>query len=217
MTMNMIPDALDFRYMLFDYYKKIGMSEEQLAVVVMIDHFLQQGNRLVTAETLVLKMNYPIQHIDQILVSLLNQGYLDYANVKGEMETSLFPLKTRLYREFQLDLAHAQEIGEPNLQNQIQNVLNVYQKELGRSLSPVEIQRVREWFSYGYAETMIIDALREALKRNRRSIRSIDKILLQWATASDHEKEGLSLLSETNKKDIRTAIEEVNQKLQDNE
>lgn len=210
----MIPDALDFRYMLFDYYKKIGMNEEQLAVVVMIDHFLQQGNRLVTAETLALKMNFPIETIDQILVSLLNQGFLDYVSVKGEMETSLLPLKNRLYREFQIELAHAQEIDEPNLQTQVQNVLNVYQKELGRTLSPVEIQRIREWFSYGYSETMIIDGLREALKRNRRSIRSIDKILLQWATAEDHASEGLSMLSETHKKDIQTTIDEVNLKLQ---
>jgi len=215
--MNMIPDALDFRYMLFDYYKKIGMSEEQLAVVVMIDHLLQQGNGLVTAELLALKMNFPVEKIDKILVNLLNKGYLDYASFKGEMQTNLLPLKNRLYREFQIDLAQEQEIGEPNLQNQVQNVYSVYQKELGRSLSPVEIQRIREWFAYGYSEAMMIDALKEALKKNRHSIRSIDKILLQWSTANDHELEGYSLQSEINKQDIQTTLEQVSKKIQDDE
>lgn len=215
--MNMIPDALDFRYMLFDYYKKIGMNEDQLAVVVIIDHLLQQGNGLVTAELLALKMNFPVEKIDKILVSLLNKGFLDYASFKGEMQTNLLPLKKRLYREFQIDLAQEQEIGEPNLQGQVQNVYSVYQKEFGRSLSPVEIQRIREWFAYGYSEQIIIDALKEALKKNRHSIRSIDKILLQWSTASDHELEGFSVQTDTYKQDVQSTLEQATKNIKNDE
>jgi len=54
---------------------------------------------------------------------------------------------------------------------------------------------------------MIINALKEALSKNKRSLRSIDKILLQWQTRDDMEKEGYSAVSESWSKDIEKTIE----------
>jgi hypothetical protein len=50
--------AVDFRYILLDDYKKLGISEEELSVIMMVDHLLRRGNDLVTADLLSLKMNY---------------------------------------------------------------------------------------------------------------------------------------------------------------
>ena len=58
--MEYMPDALDFRYLLIEYYKKIGLSETDLAVLMVIDHLLQQGNTLITADLLQLKMSLVI-------------------------------------------------------------------------------------------------------------------------------------------------------------
>ena len=195
----MIPEALDFRYLLAEYYKRIGIEEVEFVVITMIDHFIQQGNELITPDLLSLKMNLSPALIDQTIVRLMNKGLVDYtyASAKtGALSTSLQPLKRRLYREFQLDLADKEKANKVDITSQLENIFGVYQKELGRSLSPAETQRIREWFAYGYSEQMIIDALFEALSKNRRSIRSIDKILLQWATSEDIEKEGFSIKQE---------------------
>ena len=206
----MIPEALDFRYLLAEYYKRIGIEEVEFVVITMIDHFIQQGNELITPDLLSLKMNLSPALIDQTIVRLMNKGLVDYtyASAKtGALSTSLQPLKRRLYREFQLDLADKEKANKVDITSQLENIFGVYQKELGRSLSPAETQRIREWFAYGYSEQMIIDALFEALSKNRRSIRSIDKILLQWATSEDIEKEGFSIKQENWDEDIDKTIE----------
>ncbi len=206
----MIPDALDFRYLLAEYYKRIGLDETELAVIIMIEHLIQQGNELITPDLLGLKMSLSTETIDKTMAGLLNKGLLDYtynSATSGSMATSLKPLKQRLYREFQLDLANEQNGKSVDITSQLENIFAVYQKELGRFLSPAETQRIREWFDYGYSEQMIIDALHEALSKKRRSIRSIDKILLQWATSDDVAKEGFSTKKESWDQDVSQTIE----------
>lgn len=202
--MEYMPDALDFRFLLIEYYKKIGLKETEFAVVMVIDHLLQQGNTFVTADLLQLKMNLSVDEIDGILVTLLNKGFLEFDNENNVMKTTIKPLRKRLYQAFQVALLERQKIDDHIEQND--NIFVTFQKELGRSLSPVEIQRIREWLSYGYNETTIIDALKEALSKNKKSIRSVDKILLKWSTSDDVQKEGYSALGDHWQRDIDKTI-----------
>ena len=50
-------EALDFRYLLLEYYKKLRLSENEVMVILMIDHLLEQKNTLITPDLLSLKMN----------------------------------------------------------------------------------------------------------------------------------------------------------------
>ena len=89
---------------------------------------------------------------------------------------------------------------------------SIFEKELKRTLSPAEFQKIREWISLGYSEEVIIDALHEALSLNKRSIRSIDKILLKRTTRQDMKKEGYTTVSESWNKDIEQTIAIANEK-----
>ena len=40
-------EALDFRYLLLEYYKKLRLSENEVMVILMIDHLLEQKNTLI--------------------------------------------------------------------------------------------------------------------------------------------------------------------------
>ena len=143
----MIPDALDFRYLLAEYYKRIGLDETELAVIIMIEHLIQQGNELITPDLLGLKMSLSTEMIDKTMAGLLNKGLLDYtynSATSGSMATSLKPLKQRLYREFQLDLANEQNGKSVDITSQLENIFAVYQKELNHFLSPAETQQIRE-------------------------------------------------------------------------
>ena len=52
----MISEAIDFRFLLLENYKKLKISENQLAVIFMIDHLTSQGNPFVTGDILSLKL-----------------------------------------------------------------------------------------------------------------------------------------------------------------
>ncbi len=200
-------DAIDFRYLLIENYKKFGINEKQLAVIFFIDHLLRQKNTLVTTDLLALKMSLPVSEIDQILVELLNKNILEFDNAGSQMKTTLEPLKKRLYREFQISLIKDHEaVNSTEISGQIQNIYQVFEKEFGRTLSPLEFSRIREWVSVGYTDEVIINALHEAFANNKKSIRSIDKVLLKWATREDVSKEGYSALNEQWNKDIEKTI-----------
>lgn len=200
-------EAVDFRYLLLENYKKFGINEKQLSVIFMVDHLLRQKNTLVTADLLALKMALPISEIDQILVELLNKNILEFDNSESQMKTTLEPLKKRLFREFQISVIKDHEtVSSTEFSTQIQNIYQIFEKEFGRTLSPLEFSRIREWVGFGYTDEVIVNALHEALSNNKKSIRSIDKILLKWATRDDVSKEGYSAVNEQWNKDIEKTI-----------
>jgi len=201
-------EAVDFRYLLIENYKRFGLTEKQLAVILTIDHLLGQANVLVTADLLALKMTLPVEEIDGILVTLVNKNMLEYDNSGNTMKTTLNPLKQQLFRDCQIAvIKRSEENARKDFADQVSHVYAAFEKEWARTLSPLEFERIRGWISYGYTDQMILDALREALAANKKSIRSVDKILLKRTTRSDREKEGYSAVSEQWEKDIEKTIE----------
>ena len=205
--------GIDMEYVLLENYKKLGITETELAIIFMIQHLLKQGNTLITQELLALKMTLSIQDIDQVLSHLLSKRLIEFESDNGEMKTTLKPLELRLYREFEVALLKRREESlEKGFDTQVQNIYGVFEKEFGRTLSPAEFQKIREWISLGYEEDVIIDALHEALDANKKSIRSIDKILLKKTARKDIQKEGYSAISEGWNKDIEKTIQIASEK-----
>ena len=98
----MITEAIDFRFLLLENYKKMKISENELAVIFMIDHLTAQGNPFVTGDILSLKMTLDHKEIDVILNGLLTRGFIEYVSQGHKTVTSLNPLKEKLFREFQM-------------------------------------------------------------------------------------------------------------------
>ncbi len=210
--------GIDMNYLLLEYYKKLNITETELVVLIMIEHLLKEGNSFITQELLALKMTLSIQDIDRVFTNLLSKKLVEFETINDEMTTTLRPLKERLFREFEINfLKHRDESLEKDFDNQVQNIYMIFEKELKRTLSPAEFQKIREWISLGYGEDVIIDSLNEALSNNKRSIRSIDKILLKRTTRSDLKKEGYTTISETWNKDIEQTIAIANEKWVDDD
>ena len=191
----MISEAIDFRFLLLENYKKLKISEDQLVVILMVDHLLSQGNPFITADLLSLKMSLDIKEIDKLIADLLTRGFLEYITVNGKTVTSLNPLKEKLFSEFKMSVSRENEINANEKVNaQLNNIFEAFQKELGRSLSPLEISRIREWVALGYSDETIIDALKEAISQGKKSLRSVDKVLLSWAKRDEIESEGKTAL-----------------------
>lgn len=203
----MISEAIDFRFLLLENYKKLQIREDELAVIFMIDHLIGQGNPFINADLLSLKMTLDHRSIDNILANLVTRGFIEYVSQGNKTVTSLNPLKEKLFREFQMASTFEQESKASQKVNEmLTNIYSEFEKLLGRPLSQVEFSRIREWISYGYSDQLIIDALKEALARGKRSLRSVDKILLSWAEREDIEKEGHTSLRDNWDKNLEETI-----------
>lgn len=200
-------EALDFRYLLLEYYKKLKLSENELAVILMIDHLLEQKNYFVTPDLLSLKMNLSTKDLDKILVGLLEKKLLVY-ETGPKIKVSLKPLQKKLYETFQISLAKEQEVSSSEKKNEyLKNIYLVFEKELARTLTPLELATINEWVNDGFSDELITEAFHQALSKGKKTLKSVDKILVQWKIRDDMEKVGLSNVKETWDDDIEKTME----------
>lgn len=204
----MISEAIDFRYLLLENYKQLKLNETEVATIFVIDHLINLGNPMVTADLLALRMTMKTHEIDKVLASLLSKGMIDFVMVNKSLNTTLEPLKKKLYKQFQINLASEQTLSaSKKTEESLNNIFTKFQEYLGRTLSPLEVSKIREWLAMGYSEDNIVSALKEAIRQKKKALKSVDKILLQMASRDDVEKEGHSFLSEKWDKNIEETIE----------
>ena len=55
-----------------------------------------------------------------------------------------------------------------------------FEKEFGRTLSPMEYDIINSWLDSGMSKELIIFALKEAVFNGVNNLRYIDKILFEW-------------------------------------
>lgn len=203
----MVSDALDFKYLLIENYKKMNISEVELATIFVIDHFINEGNSIITTDLLSLKMSLPVNEIDNVLTNLLTRGFIEYVSKRNKTITTLNPLKKILMKNFQLSMSLENDQNEQqNKEDKLANIYKEYEKELKRNLAPVEINKIKEWFDFGYSDKQIIDALKEALSKGKRSLRSVDKVLLSWSIRNDIEEMGTPMTDSTWNKSMEETI-----------
>ena len=200
-------EALDFRYLLLEYYKKLRLSENEVMVILMIDHLLEQKNTLITPDLLSLKMNISSKELDKILVSLLERDLIVYDMVK-KVKVSLKSLHKKLYETFQVALSKEQEsLVSEKKAAYLKNIYEVFEKQLNRTLSPLEFSMIGEWVNDGFDDETIIRALNEALAKGKKTIRSVDRILVQYKAKEDMEKTGMSNVKEVWDDDMESLLE----------
>ena len=199
-------DAIDYRYLLIEYYKKLRLSENELCVLLMIDQLLQQKNTLITPDLLSLKMNLDVREIDKIFVALIERGLLIFDNGK-KIKVSLKPLQKKLLETFQREM----DMDSENNSNKekaeaIESVRKAFEKEFKSNLSPLENSLIDDWISHGFSPEQIIDAMKECLSKGKKTFRSIDKLLMQWQMRDDIEKTGATAVSDKWDKNIEETL-----------
>lgn len=71
-------------------------------------------------------------------------------------------------------------LDEKKDNKQENNLYLIFEKEFGRTLSPIEYEILNSWKESGISEDLIIEALKEAVFNGVNNLRYIDKILFEW-------------------------------------
>lgn len=203
----MVSGALDFKFLLIDNYKKYKINENTLATILVMDQLINQGNPFITAELLSLKMSLDVADIDIILSKLIINGYLEYKVSGGKTVCSLAPLKEKLFKDFESSVS--KEDATENNQEVSANVKAAtkdIEKLFKRSLLPLEINKVKEWIMTGYRAETIVDACKEAVSKNTKTISAMDKVLATWQSRNDIETDGITTLSRNWNKSLEETI-----------
>ena len=185
-------EALDFRYLLIEYYKKLGLKENELAVLLMLDHLLGQKNYLVTPDLIATKMNLSAKELDTIYVGLMSKGFISLETGK-KTKISLKPLRKKLYEAFEEALVKENSISRnPEKNKEFKRLKEVFETQLSRTLLPIEANMIGEWIAQEIPEEEIVEALREAMSKGKKGMTDIDLILFQYKAKMDLEKDGIT-------------------------
>ncbi len=79
------------------------------------------------------------------------------------------------------------------------DVFQTLEHELGKQLSPIEVEIVKAWKESNYSDDVIKEAIKEAVMNGVANLRYIDKILYEWAKKGIKTKEDVS----KNRKEFR--------------
>ena len=75
------------------------------------------------------------------------------------------------------------------LQKDKTDIFSIFEKEFGRTLSPIEFEIIKAWLDGGFSTELIKEAIKEATMNNVSNLRYIDKILFEWGKLGIKTKE----------------------------
>lgn len=180
--------ALDFEYLLLEFYKTLNIQEREVVIILMIEHLLKQGNDFITSDLLALKMKYDIKEIDASLSILFTKGYLEYKEVNNELHTSLDSLKKSLFKTFEKTIFTEEEISKSEIIEEKRKIIfDAFMTSFNRNLSPIEISRIDSWIEQDVDQTIILDALKDASNREKLSVMYIDRLIVNKLKEEDRD------------------------------
>ena len=104
--------------------------------------------------------------------SLLNKKYVEM-NVINE--------KGKTIEEVNLDPLYDRLALNEKTENNNEDIYQLFESELGRTLSSFEYELINKWIDDGVEESTIKKALKEAILNNVRNFKYIDKIIYEWS------------------------------------
>lgn len=173
-------NALDFTYLLLDYYKDLKITNDELLVLLMCDHLLNSDNKLITIEQLEMKLDIPFNELDKIFNSLLTKKYIVYETKNDDFVTSLNNLKNELLKNYYKDLNNETLVKDDkeivNEETKIK-VFSSFEHYFNRELNETEKDFIMKWLVNGIGVEMIIDSLKDAYNLGALTIKKIDGII----------------------------------------
>ena len=157
---------MDWKTIIVDSYKDLGLDEIDLAIVLIIDRYKSEGQLLVSPDLIALKHTASCETIDSHLSNLMSKGYVSIVDSKSGLETSLKPLIDKLV----LNVIAASEKDSGRYNDEIYSLL---EQSLSRPLTQFEINVVRSWFDNGEKIEKIKEAIELANFSNKKTINYI--------------------------------------------
>ncbi len=186
--------------LLLSKYASLGMNNEEFVIYLQIKSFIDRGNRFPDIEIISNNTGIDKNHIYEILHNLIKNKIMQIKTIElSNGKTSDVYDFSLLYDKL-ANLDYDSNDNELVNKNSINNVAksirtasddtdklerkDVFQKieqEFGRSLSPIELETISQWIdSDDYSFEMILLALKESVLNQVRSLKYMDRILLNW-------------------------------------
>lgn len=188
--------------LLFTNYKKMGITDQELIFIAYILNTNTIFNPKQISEDLSINLNQIMENMEK----LSSKGIIKLEIKKiGNIRNEIINIEG-LYDKLAFSML------EEEKQEETPNIYSIFEKEFGRTLSPIEYEIIGAWIENGTSEETIKLALKEAVYNKANSLRYIDKIIGEWnkkgiKTQEDVEQSRMNFKRTKEKKQANEILE----------
>ncbi len=193
--------ATSVSHLLLKHYAKIGLSDQQMMLILHLIAFQNEGKEFPTVKELENRMAAGGAEIMGMLQKLVQKEYIRIDEYMDDIQGVRYeyfdfdPLYHRIAKAAEMELSVNEAAAAS--QNEEKDLYTMFEQEFGRPLSPIECETLSIWIEKdGYSAELVEAALREAVVSGKINFRYIDRILFEWQrnnirTAREAREHGL--------------------------
>lgn len=188
---------VDWRSLLLKRYKGLGLTENDVMVVLMADQVIRlEGAIPLSGNNLTQYMALSDEQIDHSLMSLVDKKLLAFEGPNSTL--SLNPLFEKLFSDFKKDIVLS---TDSRSKKKVDETYAFFQKELGRPISPLEVDKINSWIGEGATVGMMQEAFYNVQQKDKRvTFNRLGKEVLRLLQEKDIGKEGYTARDEGHRK-----------------
>lgn len=188
---DFLEKQIDWKNLLIGNYKKLGISEDEVITLLVIQYCLDNKEKTITPELVSIKTNFDVKKSSLILTNLLNKGLI----ILDSDESNSFSMSLKGIKRILIDDFVKDNNTEENINS---NLFSLFENAFGRTLSFAEIEIIKGWIDDNTKEDIIRYALKEAISKNIKNIRYVEKIIINTKASEERKKEGWTTIGESN-------------------
>ncbi len=170
---------------LLNNYHKLNIQDHEFAIVIAI---MSMGDKILYDPiTISNELGIDKMQVMEYINDLVEKNILSIIIEKNNKKTTEYISLDMLYKKL-LNIVIDNEEKEVPVDN---SVFDIFQKELGKPLSPMQYEMIKEWITSGTSQELIIEALREAVLNGVNNFNYIDKIITSWKEKGYKTKEDI--------------------------
>lgn len=181
-----INDSLIIPGYIIKNLNKLNIDVNELILLL---YFINQKNNITfDINKISLDLNLESSKILELINSLNEKNYISIEMKKNNGIIEEFISTDLFFNKISSLLLDNQTNSDNN------DIYTIFEKELGRTLSPTELETINKWTQSGIEDELIIEALKEAVLSGVYNMRYIDAVLFNWT------KKGYKKVSDVKRK-----------------
>lgn len=189
------------------HYSELGLSNDEAMLIIHL--FSETENqKSIDLEALAQRMNLDLTQIEMMLANLFKQNlvttekrwnssakawYNSY-NFVGLIDELAELWAIEQVKQFE-EVQNLVKQDRSDISPSLERIIRSFEQELGRPLTEIECNFIRDWMSAHFSEELILEALKRGVSAGIRNFRYLDSILREW------EKKGLRTREEVESDD----------------
>ncbi|MDN6639964.1 MAG: DnaD domain protein [Tetragenococcus sp.] len=169
--------------LLIENYRQLGLTNDEFILWIQLYKYHEAGNDFPDLAPIAANMDCEQREIYNLLNQLVEKQVITIESEKNSqgIRNDFYDFSAAFVKLDALQKQQQKQLNEKNYEQKVQSLYQIFEKEFGRALSPIEYQRIGQWIEEDkYNPDLIRLALKEAVLNQAYSLNYIDRVLLTW-------------------------------------